>query len=348
MTAAVPLPAPAPVPDGTRAATFADLTVLIKQAGLLQRRPGAYAAVLAGNAVLAAVAVGAFVVLGASWWQLLTAVLFGLVWTQLAFVGHDAGHRQVFTSRRGNDVLGYVHGALIGMSYGSWVGQHNEHHAHPNHADADPDIDIPVLAFSVEQAATRRGVARWIVAHQAAMFVPLLFLEGWSLHVIAVHNACRGAVRRPALEITLLATHVVLYAAAVFAVLTPLQGVVFIVVHQGVWGLMMGLVFAPNHKGMPMVPAGTELDHLHKQVLTARNVRGGRLTDYLFGGLNHQVEHHLFPRMPRPSLRAAREIVAPFCREHGLPYTETGLRSSYAQILRHLHDTSAVLRAPSS
>ncbi len=100
MTAAVPLPAPAPVPDGTRAATFADLTVLIKQAGLLQRRPGAYAAVLAGNAVLAAVAVGAFVVLGASWWQLLTAVLFGLVWTQLAFVGHDAGHRQVFTSRR--------------------------------------------------------------------------------------------------------------------------------------------------------------------------------------------------------------------------------------------------------
>jgi fatty acid desaturase len=153
-------------------------------------------------------------------------------------------------------------------------------------------------------------------------------------------------VRRPALEIALLAIHVLGYGVAVFAVLTPLQGVVFVLIHQGVWGLLMGLVFAPNHKGMPIVPAGTELDHLHKQVLTARNVAGGRVTDYLFGGLNHQIEHHLFPRMPRPSLRAARALVAPFCLEHGLPYTETGIRSSYVQILRHLHDTSAVLRVP--
>jgi fatty acid desaturase len=327
-------------------ASFADLTLLVKQAGLLRRRRGAYVAVFAGNAVLAAVAVGAFVVLGASWWQVGTAVLLGLVSTQLAFVGHDAGHRQIFAGRRANDLVGYVHGALVGMSYGSWVGQHNEHHAHPNHADVDPDIDIPVLAFSVEQAATRRGVARWIVAHQAAMFVPLLLLEGWSLHLTAARNACRGAVRRPALEIALLAVHVLGYGVAVFAVLTPRQGVVFVLVHQGVWGLLMGLVFAPNHKGMPIVPAGTELDHLHKQVLTARNVRGGRVTDWMFGGLNHQVEHHLFPRMPRPSLRAARALVAPFCVEHGLPYTETGIRSSYAQILRHLHDTSAVLRTP--
>ena len=350
MPAAVPLPAAVPVPvaDGTPAASFADLTVLIKRAGLLHRRRGAYAAIFAGNALLTAVVVAAFVVLGPSWWQLVTAVLLGFVSTQLAFVGHDAGHRQIFASRRANDVLGYVHGALVGMSYGSWVGQHNAHHAHPNHADVDPDIDIPVLAFSVEQAATRRGVARWIVAHQAAMFVPLLLLEGWSLHLIAFQNACRGKVRRPALEITLLVVHVIAYGVAVFAVLTPLQGIVFVLVHQGIWGLTMGLVFAPNHKGMPIVPAGTELDHLEKQVLTARNVRGGRLTDYLFGGLNHQIEHHLFPRMPRPSLRAARAVVRPFCLEHGLPYTETGIRSSSAQILRHLHETSAVLRTPAS
>ena len=348
MPAAVPLPAPDLVAGGAPTASFADLTLQVKRAGLLRRRPGAYAAVFAGNALLAAVAVGAFIVLGASWWQLGTAVLLGLVSTQLAFVGHDAGHRQIFASRRANDAVGYVHGALVGMSYGSWVGQHNEHHAHPNHADVDPDIDIPVLAFSVEQAAARRGAARWIVAHQAAMFVPLLLLEGWSLHITAIRTAWRGAVRRPALEITLLTVHVLGYGAAVFSVLTPLQGIVFVLVHQGVWGLMMGLVFAPNHKGMPIVPAGTELDHLRKQVLTARNVRGGRLTDWVFGGLNHQIEHHLFPRMPRPSLRAARALVAPFCIEHGLPYTETGLRSSYTQILRHLHDTSAVLRSPAA
>ncbi|MCD2198108.1 acyl-CoA desaturase [Actinomycetospora endophytica] len=327
-------------------AAFSDLTALIKQAGLLDRRRGAYALVFVRNALLAAVALAAFVMLGASWWQLLTAVFLGLVTTQLAFIGHDAGHRQIFTGRRANDVVGYLHGVLVGMSYDSWVTQHNAHHAHPNHADADPDIDIPVLAFSVDQAATRRGPARWIVAHQAVMFVPLLLLEGWSLHLTAARTALAGQVRRPALELGLLTLGALGYGVAVFTVLTPLQGLAFVVVHQGVWGLCMGLVFAPNHKGMPIVPPGTRLDHLQKQVLTARNLPGGRLNDFLFGGLNHQVEHHLFPRMPRPNLRHARVVVEAFCREHGLPYTETGIRSSYVQILRHLHDVSAPLRGP--
>jgi fatty acid desaturase len=325
---------------------FSDLTLLIKQAGLLGRRRGAYAVVFALNALFAAIAVAAFVVLGASWWQLLVAVFLGMVSTQLAFIGHDAGHRQIFAGKRANDVVGYLHGLLVGMSYDSWVTKHNAHHAHPNHADADPDIDIPVLAFSVEQAATRRGFSRWVVAHQAVMFVPLLLLEGWSLHFDAARAAWTREVRRPALELGLLAVGALVYGVAVFAVLTPWQGLAFIVVHQGVWGLCMGLVFAPNHKGMPVVPAGERLDHLQKQVLTSRNLPSGPLTDFVFGGLNSQIEHHLFPRMPRPNLRHARVVVKAFCREHGLPYTETGIRESYALILRHLHDVSAPLRAP--
>lgn len=310
------------------------------------RRPGAYAAVFALNALLAAAAVAAFVVVGDSWWQLLTAAFLGVVSTQLAFVGHDAGHRQIFAGRRANDAVGYLHGLLVGMSYDSWVSKHNAHHAHPNHVDTDPDIDIPVLAFSVEQAATRRGPSRWIVGHQAAMFMPLLLLEGWSLHVEAARSAWSRDVRRPVLELGLLVVGAVGYGVAVFAVLTPIQGVAFILVHQGIWGLCMGLAFAPNHKGMPIVASGEKLGHLQKQVLTSRNVRGGRLTDVVFGGLNHQIEHHLFPRMPRPNLRHARVIVQAFCREHGLPYTEAGICESYVEILRHLHEVSAPLRAP--
>ena len=326
--------------------TFADLTAQIKQAGLLRRRPWMYAAVFAGNAALLGVGIAAFVLLGSSWWQMLTAVFLGVVTTQLAYVGHDAGHRQIFASRRANDIVGYVHGCIVGMSYGGWVDKHNQHHASPNHADSDPDIDIPVLAFSVEQAATRRGFARWIVAHQAVMFFPLLLLEGWSLHILAFSSAWRGEVRRPRLEIGLLALHVVGYLTAVFWVLSPLQAVVFMLVHQGVWGLTMGLAFAPNHKGMPVIPAGTTLDHLHKQVLTARNVRGGRMLGYLLGGLEHQVEHHLFPRMPRPNLAHARVLVEDFCRRHDLPYTRVGPIESYGQVLRHLHAVSAPLRRP--
>jgi fatty acid desaturase len=131
----------------------------------------------------------------------------------------------------------------------------------------------------------------------------------------------------------------------VFWVLSPLQAIVFIAVHQGLWGLYMGCSFAPNHKGMPMLSATDKLDYLRKQVLTSRNVRGGWLTDYALGGLNYQIEHHLFPSMPRPNLRHAQALVREFCERRGIPYAQCGPITSYAEVLRHLHRTGAPLRA---
>ncbi|WP_031186921.1 fatty acid desaturase, partial [Streptomyces sp. NRRL S-1896] len=100
----------------------------------------------------------------------------------------------------------------------------------------------------------------------------------------------------------------------------------------------LGLAFAPNHKGMAM--PGGHVDetwgHLRRQVLTSRNIRGGPLTDWLLGGLNYQIEHHLFPSMPRPHLRLARPLVRAHCRTLGVPYTETGALDSYRQVLDHL------------
>jgi fatty acid desaturase len=107
----------------------------------------------------------------------------------------------------------------------------------------------------------------------------------------------------------------------------------------------MGCSFAPNHKGMPMISAADKLDFLRKQVLTSRNVNGGWLTDYALGGLNYQIEHHLFPSMPRPNLRRAQGLVREFCERLEIPYSQCGAVSSYAQVLRHLHAAGAPLRA---
>ena len=337
MSAAAPA---RPAPD------FAVLVADVKAAGLLRRRPGAYAARFVVNALLLGATATLFVVLGPSWWQLATAALLAVVGTQLAYVGHDAGHRQIAAGRRGNEIIGHLHGALVGMSFGTWTEQHNRHHAHPNHVDADPDIDIAVLAFTGERARASTGFVRWMIRHQAVLFLPLLLLEGWSLHVSALAGALHGRVRRPVLELALFAAHVVGYLVAVALVLTPLQAVAFVVVHQGLWGLHMGLAFAPNHKGMPTVGPDVRLDHLHKQVLTSRNVRGGPVLDVLLGGLNHQIEHHLFPRMPRPNLRRARPLVRAFCAEHDLPYTETSALRSYRLVLRHLREVGVTLSAP--
>lgn len=335
---------PTQAPQLGQRSEFAELSRQVRQAGLLDRRRGYYLARIAFN-LLAFAATGVlFVLIGDSWWQLATAAVFAVLCTQLSFIGHDAGHRQIFHGKRANDLVGYVHSGLVGVSYGWWVGEHNQHHANPNHEGRDPDVDIPLLAFSERQSRVKRGFQRWFVKNQAFLFFPLLLLEGLNLHRNSVDAVRRGDIPRRPLEAALLVAHAVGYLAAVFTVLSPGIAVAFIAVHQGLWGLYMGCSFAPNHKGMPMLTSSHSLDFLRRQVLTARNVRGGRWVDVLLGGLNYQIEHHLFPTMPRPNLRKAQAVVHRFCVEHDISYSECGILQSYAAVLRHLHALGAPLR----
>ena len=332
--------------DRNDGSDFSTLARSIKRAGLLRRRYGYYWVRIAANVLLLAAGAVAFVLLGDSWWQMLIAVFVAMVLTQFSFIGHDAGHHQILRSRRGNDLLGYAHGAVTGISYQWWVGKHNQHHANPNHEDEDPDIAIAALAFSHDQSRAKRGLNRWVTKHQALLFFPLLLVESVMLRVSSVQAMLRRELRSTRLEAGLLIGHHVAYLAAVFLVLSPLKGIVFIAVHQGLMGVYLGCSFAPNHKGMPILAKGEKVDYLRKQVLTSRNISGGRWVDFLLGGLNYQIEHHLFPSMPRPNLRRAQPLVSEFCARHGISYSQCGLFRSYAEVLRHLHAVGAPLRNP--
>lgn len=323
---------------GDRGSEYAVLARRVRSAGLLERRVGYYAG-LAAIAFAALVAGwAAFVVVGDSWWQLGIAAVLAVVFTQFAFLGHDAGHRQIFRTRRANHLFGLIAGNLcIGVSIGWWTSNHNRHHAHPNTEGADPDI-MGVLAHSGGRAGAGRGVRRWIFRHQARLFFPMLLLEGASLHGASVRAVIGWPIRHRAWEAALLAAHAVGYLALVETVLPPGKALAFIAVNQGLFGLFMGCTFAPNHKGMAVLDEDQATDFLRRQVLTSRNVRGGRVIDIAMGGLNYQIEHHLFPSMPRPNLRRVRPLVMRFCAERGVPYCETGLLESYSQALRHLHE----------
>jgi len=330
-----------------RGSDFADLMRGVKAAGLLQRRPGYYLTKIAVTGGLFAAGWAVFVVLGDSWWQLAVAAFLAVVFTQIGFIGHDAGHRQIFRSKRANYLVGLLHGNLaIGLSYGWWVDKHNRHHANPNQEDKDPDIDIGALAFTSGQARAKRGrVTRFIARHQRYLFFPLLLLESAQLHVSSVQAVAGRGLRYRSWEALMLGLHAAGYLTVVLLVLSPVKAVAFIVVQQALFGLYLGCAFAPNHKGMPMLAADDQTDFLRRQVLTARNVRGSWLVDVALGGLNYQIEHHLFPSMPRPNLRRAQPLVRAFCHQHNVSYCETTLRRSYAQALRHLHDVGRPLRA---
>ncbi|WP_305782601.1 fatty acid desaturase family protein [Symbioplanes lichenis] len=328
----------------TTGSDFAELARRINRAGLLNRRPGYYTVRLSLVAFLLGAGWTAFALVGASWWSVAVAVLLAVAYAQVALVAHDLAHRQVFRRAGASSRAGMIAANLaIGMSYGYWTDKHTKHHANPNHDDLDPDVAPAVLVWSREAARARRGrFDRWLTRNQAWLFFPLLTLLGLSLRKDSIRALVSGPIKHRVRESLLLGTHVVAYVAALALVLTPWQALVFFAVHQGVFGVYLGLTFAPNHKGMPH-PTGTE-DFLRKQVLTSRNVRGGRLTDVALGGLNYQIEHHLFPSMPTPNLRRAQPIVRAYCTSIGVPYEETGLAESYAIALRHLHEVGADLR----
>jgi fatty acid desaturase len=330
-------------PPTTRGSDFARLSERVKQAGLLDRRPGFYSIRIGLVVAAYAGAWSMFAVLGDSWYQMLIAAALAVVFAQVALVAHDLAHRQVFATRRSSETAGLMAGNLaIGMSYGWWMDKHTRHHANPNHEDHDPDVSPDILIWSVEQARAATGLPRVIGRIQAYLFFPLLLLEGLNLHVSSARALSRRGVRHRALEIVLFSTHVVAYCATVFAVLSPGKALAFIALHQALFGLYLGCTFAPNHKGMPM--ATDDMDFLRKQVLTSRDVSGGRFMDLALGGLNHQIEHHLFPSMPSANLRRAKPLVRQFCAEIAVPYSETGLVSSYRLALRHLHQVGGPLR----
>jgi fatty acid desaturase len=328
---------------------YTQLSRQIRQAGLLERRRGWYGARIGLNLVGLAAGWVVFAIVGESWWQLATAAYLAVVFTQLAFVGHDAGHRQLFGSRRANDLAGLVHANLgVGVSFDWWVAKHNRHHSNPNHEELDPDISITALAFTADQASAKHGLVRLIARHQAWLFFPLLLLEAAHLHLASAKAILGGSGRANTVEGLLLGAHVAGYATALLVVLSPLQALAFLAVQQGLFGLYLGCAFAPNHKGMATLTEADDLDFLRRQVLTSRNVAGSRPVDWLLGGLNYQIEHHLFPTMPRPNLRRAQPLVRAFCHQHGLAYAEASLVGSYAQALHHLHTVAAPLRPPTT
>jgi fatty acid desaturase len=328
------------------AAGFRVLARQVRAMGLLDRRPGYYRVKITLTIFAFFAGWALFVMVGNSWTALAIAPLVGMMFTQLGFIGHDLGHNQVFGARRRNRVLGLiVANALIGLSFGWWVPKHSAHHAHPNELGRDPDIGDGVAVASPGDG--RGAVASWLARWQAPLFFPLMLLRSVGMHVLGIGRLARRRDRASAVEASLIMLHAALYLTVVLWVLSPLKALAFVAVQQAVFSLYLGISFAPNHKGMPIIDSATAACFARRQVVTARNIRGGRFTTFMLGGLNYQIEHHLFESMPRPNLRRVQGLVRDFCVATDLGYREEGFVESFRQIVHHLSDAGgAASRRP--
>jgi fatty acid desaturase len=328
---------------------FTEILNRVKNAGLLTKKPSFYVIRLIAISVIASALwvaggfVGALVDQHWAWIFLafLVVGLLGVMSAQYGFISHEAAHRQVFRNNKANDWLGLVLANLFaGLSYGFWLRKHNKHHQKPNQIGEDPDIAIRVLSFTTESRDEKKGIERWFTNRQGYLFPFLLLFTGFDLLLDSFASLKRKErkIGTRTLEFGLMMVRQI----GPYLVFTLMFGWAWAIAlwffMMLIFGFFMGAAFAPNHKGMPLVARDAKLDFFQRQVLTSRNIRGTWLTDNLMGGLNYQVEHHLFPSMARPNLRKAHSIVIEYCKENSIPLVEMNLLSSYAVIMRYLND----------
>jgi len=328
--------------------SYTELSARVKESGLLRRRYGYYWTKISLTLVaLVGVTVG-MVLLGHSWLQLLLAAVLAGILTQFALLGHDAAHRQIFRSSRANEWASLGLGTLIGgFSLDWWQHKHAAHHANPNKHGSDPDVAAGVLAFTPYVRADRRGFGGYLADRQAWFYIPLLMLEGLNLHVSSVRRLIsRAPMKHRSREITILALRHISYLTALLLIMPPAMAAAFLGVQLALYGLYLGGAFTPSHIGMPSVPPNLKIDFLRRQVLMSRNVSGGWFIHFLLGGLNLQIEHHLFPSMPRPNLRRLQPLVRQVCVDNEITYTEASLLGAYATVLRYMNKVGIAARDP--
>ena len=319
-------------------AAYRELRTAVSQAGLLRPDPAAYVQIGLACCCLIIGALGLAALLPHTALSALACALVGgFALVQVALLGHDAAHRSVARRPGANRLLGYVCWSLVlGVGFAFWRREHNAHHGRPNDPAADPALQTGgLIALYDEAARTRPAWLRALGAQQVVLYtlaLPFVLLalrvRGWGFTLRALGG------RRRWIDAGLLALNALATLAPPLVLGAWWAGV--LLGTQLVAGIYLGLVFAPHHKGMPVWAAGQRLSYVQRQVLTARNVRSHPLNDMLFGGLNYQIEHHLFPTMPRSRLRRARAIVRPFCLAHGLPYEDVPALVSYRRVYAEL------------
>jgi fatty acid desaturase len=325
---------------------FSELCRHIKGSGLLERKSASrWLRAVIVLALLALVSAGMVVWHTSLVAQIIDGIILGFAFMQIGFLMHDVGHRQIIRAATPNRIAGlFFANLMVGVSFSWWVDKHNRHHRNPNHVDLDPDVDFAPLAFSPGQAKAKKWPWRFLVEHQAFFFPILLLGEHVNMHLQGFEYVLRGRAKYGWAEGILLVCHHIACFGIAFSILSPIPAIAFLVCSKAVAGFYAGMVFAPNHKGMLMVDSGAQVNWLRQQVLTSRNVRPSPINDFLYGGLNYQIEHHLFPFLRQDQLGAARAIVRPFCLERGMTYHETGIFQSLKEIFHHLQEVGASVR----
>jgi len=299
------------------------------------------------------VSISAALVMGceAGWCHILASFFLALFWQQYGWLSHDFLHHQVFQDRKWNNFMGYVLGNLAqGFSVSWWKAKHNLHHAVPNVQNYDPDIDtMPFLAWSEKVIEGELdGLPHVLIQYQYLFYLPLLAAARLSwviqsiLYAMYSPNVRSDFTRR--VEVSTLCAHYVWVLFLAVGGLGIVKGILFILLSQAFAGLLLASAFSLNHNGMIILDPSSQnsMEFNKLQIVTARDVRGGPLNffHWFMGGLDMQIEHHLFPTIPRHNLRQVQSEIEPLCKKYNILYHQTGFWNGTKELFSKLYSVA--------
>jgi fatty acid desaturase len=314
----------------------------LSAAGCFRRAPGR--SVAFGAVVLAGYASAYALLLTAPGWPLRLAAIcvLALLCVQAGFLAHEAGHGALTSSRRMAGAVGQVFNTLLtGMCYAYFQHIHRAHHPHCNERAHDPDLQSEVFSMYAESAQAKRGLGRMVTRRQAPLLWILIWLQGLTFKIDSLRFVARNARSTRADQVGLVA-HLALWCAPVLVL-----GVGDAWINYSLMTLLIGgytgSIFVVNHIGTRVIEPHEALPFMLHEIAVTRNLGTSRFEDFLFGGLNNHIEHHVFPSMPTARLRAARRITRDFCRRHGIAYREMSWLDAAREVTRHFKSMSELV-----
>jgi fatty acid desaturase len=260
---------------------------------------------------------------------------------QAGFVAHEAGHGALTRNRALATLLGHVfHTFLTGLSSSYFRHIHGLHHPHCNDRGRDPDMQSEFVSMYRQSALGKVGLGRLVSRHQAVLIWALIGLQGFTLKLDGLAYVRRNPARTRADQLFLLA-HFALWFAPPVAALGIADAALNYALMTTLIGFYVGSIFVVNHVGTRVIEPDERLSMFEQEIAVTRNLGATRLHDFVFGGVNNHIEHHLFPAMPTARLRAARRVTREFCRRHGIAYREMTWLEAAREVTRHFRAMSA-------
>lgn len=292
----------------------------------------------------------------------LSGLFLGLVWHQLVFTAHDAGHMGITHSFHIDTCIGiFIADFLGGLSIGWWKRNHNVHHIVTNSPEHDPDIEhMPFFAISHRFFDSLRStyydrimdfdsVAQWAIKYQAYLYYPLLCFGRFNLYRLSwayLLSPTQAPRKGPAwwhryLEIAcnILFWYWFGYQTVYLRIPTWSARITFILISHMVTA-PLHVQITLSHFAMSTADLGIHESFAQKMLRTTMDVDCPSWLDFLHGGLQFQAVHHLYPRIPRHNLRKAQSYVRRFCGEVNIPYVIYGFTKGNQAVIGRLGEVA--------